>query len=189
MECLSLSHRTSAVASEGGQSGIFFFLYLAKKKKGHSQIITNQISSSAHPVANCFLFLKKTQQLHFGFFNPGVASSEDAAGQDTVDTLLFHPRRAPTRPRSSVRARVKSCGLKTVTGRKGLGEKGGGSLLTCDPERTDKTVQADSKCRSPGDARVNAGAMSRRKQVNPQHLSLTHRETIQGELNFTCYCF
>lgn len=59
MECLSLSHRTSAVASEGGQSGICFFLYLAKKKKGHSQIITNQISSSAHPVANCFLFLKK----------------------------------------------------------------------------------------------------------------------------------
>lgn len=57
--------------------------------------------------------------------------------------------------------------------------KGSGKSGTCDPERTDTTVQADSKCRSPGDARVDAGAMSRRKQVNPQHLSLTHRETIQ----------
>lgn len=171
-----------------GSPGSFSFFILQKKKRSfanHNQ--PNQLIGSSS--SELLPFLKKTQQLHFGFFNPGVASSEDAAGQDTVDTLLFHPRRAPTRPRSSVRARVKSCGLKTVTGRKGLGEKGGGSLLTCDPERTDKTVQADSKCRSPGDARVNAGAMSRRKQVNPQHLSLTHRETIQGELNFTCYCF
>lgn len=38
--------------------------------------------------------------------------------------------------------------------------------------------------------------MSRRKQVNPQHLSLTHRETIPGELksshdtlDLVCYYF
>lgn len=56
-------------------------------------------------------------------------------------------------------------------------------MVTCQPEWTDTTVRADSQCRSPGDARVNAGAMSRRKQVNPQHFSLTRRETARGELN------
>lgn len=98
--------------------------------------------------------------------------------QDFVDKLVFHliaPRSV-----SVPSKRASKLQWKTVCS-KGSGR--GKKLVTCDPERTDTTVQADSKCRSPGDARVNAGAMSRRKQVNPQHLSLTHRETIQGEFN------
>lgn len=38
-----------------------------------------------------------------------------------------------------------------------------------------------SECWSPGNASVNARAMSRRKQGNPQHLPLSQRETIRRE--------
>lgn len=52
----------------------------------------------------------------------------------------------------------------------------------------EETGASDSfKSRSPGDAIVNARAMSRRKQGNPQHLSLSQRETIRREYHSVSY--
>lgn len=157
----------------------FFFLSL-------SYLVNLQkLTLPAHSLSHRSSADASLLKLHFfGVLNPSVASSE--AQQDTVDWAVLHPYRAAVRlvifpKEKKKRNKKRRFPAKDCEKQQG-NTKGSGKSGTCDPERTDTTVQADSKCRSPGDARVDAGAMSRRKQVNPQHLSLTHRETIQGEV-------